>query len=166
MSSAFDAIDSQTLLDILREIIEEDELRIIRFLLSDTIINTRINSATKEKPFESKIGSPPGDSLSPVLFSIYLENALKEVRTILPRPTSDFEKTLPTEIVYADDVDFIRLEFADIAEVQKTLKKYNLLVNADKTEQTKLSRSSNDLRQPVTTPLSVPLVLTAEKRCS
>ena len=142
MSSAFDTIDRQTLLDILREIVEEDELRIIRFLLSDTIINTRINGATKEKPFESNIESPQGDSLSPVLFSIYLENALKEVRTILPRPTSDFEKTLPTEIVYADDVDFIGLEFADIAEVQKTLKKYNLLVNADKTEQTTLSRSS------------------------
>ena len=36
----------------------------------------------------------------------------------MPRPTSDFEKkNLPTEIVYADDVDFIGLEFADIAEV-------------------------------------------------
>ena len=79
---------------------------------SNTIINTRIYCATKEKPFESNIGSPQGDSLSPVLFSIYLENALKEVRTILPRPTSDFEKTLPTEIAYADDVDFIGLEFA------------------------------------------------------
>ena len=98
--------------------VEEDELRIIRFLLSDIIINTRINGATKEKPFESNKGSPQGDSVSPV-YSIYLENALKEVRTILPRPTSDFEKTLPTEIVYADDVDFIGLEFTDIAEVQK-----------------------------------------------
>ena len=92
MSSAFDTIDRQTLLDILREIVEEDQLRIIRFLLSDTIINTRINGAIKEKPFKSNIGSPQGDSLSPVLLSIYLENALKEVRTILPRPTSDFEK--------------------------------------------------------------------------
>ena len=38
MSSAFDTIDRQTLLDILREIIEEDELRIIRFLVSDPIL--------------------------------------------------------------------------------------------------------------------------------
>ena len=145
MSSAFDTTDRQTLLDILREIIEEDELGIISFLLSDTIINTRINGATKEKPFESNIGSPQGDTLSPVLFSIYLENALKEVRTVLPRPTSDFEKkNLPTETAYADDVDFIGLEFADIAEVQKTLKKYNLLVNADKTEQTTLSKSGKE----------------------
>ena len=48
-SSAFDTIDRQTLLDILRKIVEEDELRIIRFLLSDTIISTRINGARKEK---------------------------------------------------------------------------------------------------------------------
>ena len=64
----------------------------------------------------------------------------------MPRPTSDFEKTLPTEIVYADDVDFIGLEFADIDEVQKSLKKYNLLVNADKTEQTTLSRSGKEYK--------------------
>ena len=41
---------------------------------------------------------------------------------------------------------FIGLEFADIAEVQKTLKKYNLLVNADKTEQTTLSRSGKEYK--------------------
>ena len=56
------------------------------------------------------------------------------------------KKHLPTEIVYADDVDFIGLEFADIAEVQITLKKYNLLVNADKTEQTTLSRSGKEYK--------------------
>ena len=56
------------------------------------------------------------------------------------------KKTLPTEIVYDYDVDFIGLEFADIAEVQKTLKKYNLLVNADKTEQTTLSRSGKEYK--------------------
>ena len=69
----------------------------------DTVINTRINGATKERPFVSNIGTPQGDSLSPVLFSVYLENALKEVKTILPRPTNELEKTLPTEIAYADD---------------------------------------------------------------
>ena len=68
------------------------------------------------------------------------------MKTVLPRPTSDFEKTLPTEIAFADDVDFIGLEFADIAEVQKTLEKYKLLVNADKTEQTTLSRSGKNYK--------------------
>ena len=54
------------------------------------------------------------------------------------------KKTLPTEIVYADDVDFIGLEFADIAEVKK--QKYILLVNADKTERTTLSRSGKEYK--------------------
>ncbi|GFR81871.1 very-long-chain enoyl-CoA reductase [Elysia marginata] len=58
MSAAFDTTDRKTLLDILEHIIEEDELRILRFLLSDTTINTRTNVATKEIPFESNIGSP------------------------------------------------------------------------------------------------------------
>ncbi|KAK3713292.1 hypothetical protein RRG08_043873 [Elysia crispata] len=127
-------------------IVEEDELRIIRFLLSDTVINTRINGATKERPFVSNIGTPQGDSLSPVLFSVYLENALKEVRTILPRPTNKLEKTLPTEIAYADDVDFVGLNFVDTEEVQNTLHKYNLLVNIDKTEFTTLSRAGTEYK--------------------
>ena len=122
MSAAFDTIDRQILLDILERIVEEDELRIIRFLLSDTAINTRINGATKERPFESNIGTPQGDSLSPVLFSIYLENVLKEVRNILPRPTFELEKALPTEIAYADNVDFVGLEFVDTEEVRKNLR--------------------------------------------
>ena len=42
MSAAFDTIDRQILLDIIERIVEEDELRIIRFLLRDTVINTRI----------------------------------------------------------------------------------------------------------------------------
>ncbi|KAK3797961.1 hypothetical protein RRG08_018765 [Elysia crispata] len=85
MSAAFDTIDRQILLDITERIVEEDELRIIRFLLSDTVINTRINGATKERPFVSNIGTPQGDSLSPILFSIYLENALKEGRPRTPK---------------------------------------------------------------------------------
>ena len=146
MSAAFDTIDRQILLDIIERIVEEDELRIIRFLLSDTVINTRINGATKERPFVSNIGTPQGDSLSPVLFSVYLENALKEVRTILPRPTNELEKTLPTEIAYADDVDFVGLNFVDTEEVQNTLHKYNLLVNIDKTEFTTLSRAGTEYK--------------------
>ena len=146
MSAAFDTIDRQILLDIIERIVEEDELRIIRFLFSDTVINTRINGATKERPFMSNIGTPQGDSLSPVLFLVYLENALKEVRTILPRPTNELEKTLPTEIAYADDVDFVGLNFVDTEEVQNTLHKYNLVVNVDKTEFTTWSRAGTEYK--------------------
>ena len=80
------------------------------------------------------------------MFSVYLENALKEVRTILPRATNELEKTLPSEIAYADDVDFVGLSFVDTEEVQNTLHKYNLLVNIDKTEFTTLSRAGTEYK--------------------
>ena len=49
MTAAFDTIDRNQLLNIIAIIVNEDELRIISFLLSNTKINTRINGATKKK---------------------------------------------------------------------------------------------------------------------
>ena len=39
-------------------------------------------------PFLSSIGTPQGDRLSPVLFIVYLEAALKEVRDLSDKETS------------------------------------------------------------------------------
>ncbi|GFR69097.1 hypothetical protein ElyMa_003749400 [Elysia marginata] len=83
----------------------------------------------------SNVGTPQGDSLSPALFTIYLEHALKEVR---------LEKVLPREIAYAVDVDFVAFQDIDIEEVGKVLEKYNLQVNVDKTEFTNLSRGETN----------------------
>ena len=134
MSAAFDTIDRDILLQILKNIVEEDELRLIQFLLSNTHINTRINNADINAPFTSNVGTPQGDGLSPVLFTIYLEHALKEVRTVKGEPKSPLEEKIPREIGYADDVDFVDLEYIDIDAVQRTLHRYNLKFNIDKTE--------------------------------
>ncbi|GFR91455.1 endonuclease-reverse transcriptase [Elysia marginata] len=96
------------------------------------------------KPFFSNVGTPQGDSLSPVLFTIYLERALKEVRPVLPKPSTPLEKVLPREIAYAGDVDFVAFQDIDIEEVGKVLEKYNLQVNVDKTEFTNLSRGETN----------------------
>ena len=144
MSAAFDTIDRNQLLNIIATIVNEDELRIIRFLLSNTKIKTRINGATKTNTFISNVGTPQGDSLSPVLFIVYLEHALKEVRTTLPRPIVKYEKEIPNEIAYADDVDFIGQDYVNINEIQETLHKYQLKVNTDKTEFTALSKNGED----------------------
>ncbi|KAK3795294.1 hypothetical protein RRG08_004450 [Elysia crispata] len=56
MSAAFDTIDRNQLLNIIATIVNEDELRIIRFLLSNTKIKTRINGATKTNTFISNVG--------------------------------------------------------------------------------------------------------------
>ena len=141
MSAAFDTINRQKLLEILKTIVDEDEHRIIQFLLSNTIINTRINGSTKQNPFMSNVGTPQGDSLSPVLFTIYLEHALREVRHTLPKPQTEYEENIPNEVAYADDVDFISQEYADIREIESILKTHQLKVNTDKTEYTSISKS-------------------------
>ncbi|GFR73715.1 hypothetical protein ElyMa_003875300 [Elysia marginata] len=51
MSAAFDTIDRATLLNILETIIEEDELRLVCFLLSNTCLNIRIGGTKEEKKF-------------------------------------------------------------------------------------------------------------------
>ena len=72
MTAAFGTIDRNQMLNIIATIVNEDELRIIRFLLSNTKINIRVNGATKKQQktntFISNVGTPQGDSLSPVLF--------------------------------------------------------------------------------------------------
>ncbi|GFR98822.1 hypothetical protein ElyMa_002778500 [Elysia marginata] len=98
-------------------------------------------------PFMSNVGTPQGDSLSPVLFTIYLENALREIRTTLPEPNSSYGREILSEIAYADDVDFIGHDVANIAKIQKTLEKYQLKVNTDKTEFTLLSKSEEDWKK-------------------
>ena len=54
MSAAFDTVDRDILLQILKNIVEEDELRLIQFLLS----NTHINNADINAPFTSNVGTP------------------------------------------------------------------------------------------------------------
>ena len=107
MSAAFDTIDRKQLLQLLTNLVTEDEKQIIQFLLSNTTLNVKISGANTEEPFLTNIGTPQGDSLSPVLFIIYLEQALKNVRSMLDSPSNTTEAHLPNEIVYADDIDFI-----------------------------------------------------------
>ena len=76
MSAAFDTIDRDILLQILKNIVEEDELRLIQFLLSNTHINTRINNADINAPFTSNVGTPQGDGDSAPCSLPYISNML------------------------------------------------------------------------------------------
>ena len=71
---------------------------------------------------------------------------LKEVRTVIGKHKSPLEEKIPREIANADDVDFVGLEYIDIDAVQRTLHKYNLKVNIDKTEKTSLSKNEDAWR--------------------
>ena len=66
------------LADRVRTIVDEDEHRLIQFLLSGTVIDTRINGTSTSKPYTSKLGSLQGDSFSLVLYTVYLDHAFKD----------------------------------------------------------------------------------------
>ena len=116
MSSAFDTIRRQKLLETLSTFVNEDELRIARVLLSDTTLEIKMIDAETEK-FKSNIGSPQGDGSSGKFFDIYFEYVLHKVRQQLdlcPVQTDATSKPIeirtPEEAIDADDADFITLE--------------------------------------------------------
>ena len=79
MSSAFDTIHRDKVINICQQILNEDEIRILRLLLSETTLEIQIKDATKS-PFQSNIGSPQGDSISGPMFTLYLNESLEEIK--------------------------------------------------------------------------------------
>ena len=77
--------------------IPESELKIIELLLTNTILPIRYNKNTCES-FTTNIGCPQGDALSPVLFTVYLEACMKEIRTTYPENSDDVNFVSPSDI--------------------------------------------------------------------
>ena len=143
MSAAFDTIIRVRMIAIVSTLLDEDEVRMIRYLLSNTTLTVKIKGANAE-PFKSNIGCAQGDGLSGKLYTIYFEASLRELQPILDQ-VHQFPPTLPEEAIYADDADFIDEE----EEIRKqelvrtmvpVLGKANLKVNESKTEFTTLER--------------------------
>ena len=154
MSSAFDTIYRDELFKIVEEFLDEDNLRILSTLLAETTLEVKVENS-QATTFESNIGSPEGDSISGPLFTLYFNRVLQQetqkepidCRDINRRWVEKMESSIPEEIVYADDCDFI-------TEMEKTKDKIyekakeimtskNLLVNEEKTEYTTVKRGSN-----------------------
>ena len=76
MSKAFDTVIRKTLLEDLRKILNPDELHIIKIFIEKVELSVRIGKTTGE-PFTTNVGIPQGDSLSPVLFILYLAKAME-----------------------------------------------------------------------------------------
>jgi exonuclease III len=151
MSKAFDSINRELLLKILKDIIPEDELRIIRYLLSETTLEAKIEGKYGDK-IKTTIGTPQGDALSPVLFIVYLEAAMRNYRKAVEdtriffanRGQDPYPSAFEMETAYADDVDFIktnRLAHTPTEQfIEPALADANLQVNGAKTEYIQIKR--------------------------
>jgi hypothetical protein len=82
MSKAFDTVRRKDLMDQLRMILDQDELHIMKILLKDVRLQVRVGESFGEK-IETNIGVPQGDCLSPILFTLYLAEAMKDERSVL-----------------------------------------------------------------------------------
>ena len=144
LSRAFDTIRRDKLLDTLQTFLGESELRMIRFLLADSSLQPRLSTGDC-LAFATTIGTPQGDSLSPVLFTVYLEAALRDLRSRLPtRPPED--AALPLDVDYADYTytDFISTSRSFLDDIERIaapcLAEWSLTINGSKTERTSISR--------------------------
>ena len=149
MSRAFDTIDRKRLLEILQYDVGlgEDEMCLCRILLAETTIKVRLGEVVSSV-FTSNIGSPQGCSVSPIFFIVLLNKALEDLKTKVPFPRPISDLGYPEDAEYADDTDFISTseEYLEnlLPYVEKEFGTYNLLVNTDKTEKTKISANEKD----------------------
>ncbi len=122
----------------------------ILFLLAATSLGPRLSTGDCHA-FASAIGTPQGDSLSPVLFTVYMEVALRDLRSRLPpRPPADAR--LPLDVEYADDIDFISYARPYLNEIERIapvlLAEWSLQINAPNTERTSVSRQVDRAHEP------------------
>ena len=153
LSRTFDTTRRDKLLEVLQSFLGEPELRMIRFLVVVTSLEPRLYTGDSHI-FASTIGTPQSDSLSPVLFAVYLETALRDLRSRLPpRPSAD--DRLPLDVEYADDIDLISYSRPYFNEIERIapacLVEWSLQINAAKTELTSVSRQVDRAHEPLRT---------------
>ena len=110
MTSAFDTIKRTKLIEILETFLREDEICIIRILLSNTTLGIKSFSNISNL-FDTNIGSLQDDGLSGCLF-IYLEKALRTFRYQVDNNHVIVEHSYTvssiSECIYADDTDLLK----------------------------------------------------------
>ena len=68
MSQAFDTVNRKTLMQDLRSILDPGELHIIKVMIEDVRLIVDVDG-NRGQPFETNVGTPQGDCLSPTLFT-------------------------------------------------------------------------------------------------
>ena len=152
LSKAFDTVDRYKLLEILQKRgVGTENLSLIKRLLSNTTLQIKRGKNLGDE-FETTRGIPQGDALSPRLFTLYLDEALREIneklgevseqKSFIPLHGHDYaRKSIPSSnlhVEFADDLDFIcdvDVDTKKLVEIVKTvLSKFGLIVNEEKTE--------------------------------
>ena len=158
MSKAFDNINRENLMIDLSLILEPDELHIISLLINETILKVKSGN-TLGLDIKTNKGVPQGDSISPVLFTLYLAKTLDKVKYNSNENINELEsnfyyhnhksiedhnynKVLKPEYCineqYADDIAILssnrNYQRKIVQEIEISLNDRDLNLNKDKTE--------------------------------
>ena len=140
MSKAFDTIERRTLLNELGEILNTDEVHLMKILLSVNL-SVRIGNTVGDR-FETDTGAPQGDCLSALEFTFYLAKTLEGTSTSLQPPE------ISVNMEYADDISRASTDEKTIETAKETLpdilRARNLKVNTDKTEEYTIRKSGDE----------------------
>ena len=145
MSKAFDTVNRSKLLEVLSSFLDSDSIILIRMLMENTTNRIRLENTLGEN-IQVTHEVPQGDSLSPVLFTIYLKAVLQDLEEELIKRGFDIE--IIHYILYTDDTDFISLDETLIGQLeaisQTVFAKWCLKVNPLKTEHTVVSKTQTE----------------------
>ena len=146
MFKAFDIVRRSDLFTNLEDVLEADELHMMKVLVEDVILRVKIGKTTGEA-IKTNIGIPQGDCLSPIIFILYLGEALEPTRTVGNPPHLDSTKMLMIDQQYADDVSWITDHDETVLQLRKEvpsiLKEKSLQTNVGKTEQHEIERNGS-----------------------
>ena len=144
-SKAFDTVNRSKLLEVLSSFLDSDSIILIRMLMENTTNRIRLENTLGEN-IQVTHEVPQGDSLSPVLFTIYLKAVLQDLEEELIKRGFDIE--IIHYILYTDDTDFISLDETLIGQLeaisQTVFAKWCLKVNPLKTEHTVVSKTQTE----------------------
>ena len=104
IEKAFDTVSRMKRIDMLdiNYLAGDDELRIIQYLMSSTMLRTKIMRDIGEE-YATKTGIPQEDALFPILFAIYMEAIMRHHRETYPATGIQEDFTLQ----YAADTKFL-----------------------------------------------------------
>ena len=147
MSRAFDTINRGRVIEDLRTILTPSELHIIKLLIENVRLIVDV-SGHRGEAFTTNVGTPQGDCLSPVLFTLYLAKTLSKIKETpgLPREVQDHSYAEYTDsgvlinLQYADDICWVGGNCSGAIELLKQqipeiLSEHDLLINLAKTEE-------------------------------
>eukprot|EP00794_Sanderia_malayensis_P018431 gene18431-biopygen12371 len=153
MSKAFDTVRRKDLFDILKEILYDDEVHMIKILVENVKLTVRVGHTFGEK-IVTNTGVPQGGCLSPILFIIHLAAALQPTLNIgMPKAIRDHDYgkyTISPFMIdqqYADDTGWITNDAESSREIRREvppkLKQKNLMVNDTKSEEYEVERNGS-----------------------